>query len=154
MWLTLRKKCPYSELFWSAFSWIRTEYGKIRIISPYWVQMRENTDHNNSEYGHFSRSLTFLCFRMANKNFAYYYKDLNCWSGTLKSWNVHFHLALDWNNVAWPIWWLKQWIKPSKLNESIIAITNTSYVYLLRCVWVFCFLRVQKLNLSPTLALN
>ena len=23
--LTLRKKCPYSELFWSAFSCIRTE---------------------------------------------------------------------------------------------------------------------------------
>ena len=26
---SLRKKCPYSELFWSAFSRIRTEYGEI-----------------------------------------------------------------------------------------------------------------------------
>ena len=26
----LRKKCPYSELFWSTFSRIRTEYGGIR----------------------------------------------------------------------------------------------------------------------------
>ena len=43
----LRKKYPYSELFWSAFSRIRTEYS---------VEMRENTDQNNSEYGHFSRS--------------------------------------------------------------------------------------------------
>ena len=27
--ITLRKKCPYSELFWSAFSRIWTEYGEI-----------------------------------------------------------------------------------------------------------------------------
>ena len=50
--LPLRKKWPYSELFWSAISRIRTEYGEIRSISP--VQMRENADQNNSEYGHFS----------------------------------------------------------------------------------------------------
>ena len=24
---TLREKCPYSQLFWSVFSGIRTEYG-------------------------------------------------------------------------------------------------------------------------------
>ena len=30
----------------------------LRSISPYSVQMRENTDLNNSEYGHFSRSDT------------------------------------------------------------------------------------------------
>ena len=28
----LCKKCPYSELFWSKFSRIRTEYGEIRSI--------------------------------------------------------------------------------------------------------------------------
>ena len=28
--LTLGKKCPYLELFWSLFSRIRTEYGQIR----------------------------------------------------------------------------------------------------------------------------
>ena len=39
----LRKKCPYSDFFWSVFSRIRTEY-------------EENTDHKNSEYGHFLRS--------------------------------------------------------------------------------------------------
>ena len=52
---TLRKKCPYSELLWFVFSCIRTEYGKIRSISPYSVRMRENADQNNSKYGHFSR---------------------------------------------------------------------------------------------------
>ena len=54
--LLLRKKWPYSKLFWSVFSLIRTEYGEIRSISPYIVRMREIGDKNNSEYGHFSRS--------------------------------------------------------------------------------------------------
>ena len=52
----LRKTCPYSELLWSVFSRIWTEYGQIRSISLYSVQIRENTDQNNSENGHFSRS--------------------------------------------------------------------------------------------------
>ena len=52
-YLALREKCPYLELFWSAFSCVRTEYGEILCISPYSVQMLENTDQNNSEYGHF-----------------------------------------------------------------------------------------------------
>ena len=52
----LRKNSPYSKLIWSAFSRIRTEYGKILRISPYLVWMRENVDQNKSEYGHFLRS--------------------------------------------------------------------------------------------------
>ena len=39
---SLLEKCPYSELFWSAFSRIRTEYREIRSISPYSVRMLEN----------------------------------------------------------------------------------------------------------------
>ena len=50
---TLREKCPYSKFFWSVFSRIWTEYGE---ILPYSVQMRENKDQKNSEYGHFSCS--------------------------------------------------------------------------------------------------
>ena len=57
----LRNKCPYSELFWSAFSCIRIEYGEIRSISPYSVQMWEKADKNNSEYGHFWPSANFAC---------------------------------------------------------------------------------------------
>ena len=49
----LRKNCPYLELFWSVFSHIRTEYGEKPSISPFSIQIRENTDQNNSEYGHF-----------------------------------------------------------------------------------------------------
>ena len=42
----LRKNCPYSELFWSAFSGIRTQYGETRNIPPYSVQKRKNADQN------------------------------------------------------------------------------------------------------------
>ena len=45
----LCKRCPYSELFWSVFSRIKTEYREIIRISSYSVLMR------NPEYGHFSR---------------------------------------------------------------------------------------------------
>ena len=53
---SLRKKCLYSEFFWSAFPRIQTEYGEILRISPYSVQMLENMDQENSEYGHFLHS--------------------------------------------------------------------------------------------------
>ena len=47
-----------SEFFWSVFSRIRTEYGEILCISPYSTGILENTDHKNSEYWHFSRSVS------------------------------------------------------------------------------------------------
>ena len=55
-WLALRKNCPYSELFWSTFPHIRTEYGEIWSIYLYSIRMRENADQYNSEYGRFSSS--------------------------------------------------------------------------------------------------
>ena len=60
MSITLCENCPYSEFLWSVFSRIRTEYEETRIISPYSVRIRENTDQNNSEYGHFLRSVNNL----------------------------------------------------------------------------------------------
>ena len=56
-WQSLCEKSPYSELFWSAFSRIRTEYGEIIRISLYSSRMRQNVDQNNSENGHFLRSV-------------------------------------------------------------------------------------------------
>ena len=47
--ITLPEKCPYSELFWSVFSCVRTTYGQIR-------SMREYKDQNNL---HFSRSAKY-----------------------------------------------------------------------------------------------
>ena len=52
---SLREKCPYSELFWSVFSRIQTEYGELQSKSPYSVRMQEYTDQNNTEHGQFSR---------------------------------------------------------------------------------------------------
>ena len=42
---------------------ITERYGdtEIRSISPYSLQMRENADQNNSEYGHFLRSGNYAC---------------------------------------------------------------------------------------------
>ena len=57
LFLALRKKCPYSELFCLVFSRIRTEYRETRSISPYSLRMREKADQSNSEYAHFSRSV-------------------------------------------------------------------------------------------------
>ena len=53
---SLRKKCPYSEFFWTVFYRIHIEYGKIPSISPNSVRLRENADQKNSEYGHLLRS--------------------------------------------------------------------------------------------------
>ena len=40
-WQSLRKRCPYSELFWSVFSRIRTEYEpeelRIRTLFTHWM---------------------------------------------------------------------------------------------------------------------
>ena len=41
---SLRKKCPYSELFWSVFCRIRTEQGKILRISSHSVRMQKIQD--------------------------------------------------------------------------------------------------------------
>ena len=49
----LRKNCQYSEFFWSIFSRIPTEYGDLPSKSSNSVQMPENTEENNFEYGHF-----------------------------------------------------------------------------------------------------
>ena len=53
---TMPEKCPYSEFFWSVFSPIRTEHGKILSISLHSVRMLENKEQKNSKYGQFSRS--------------------------------------------------------------------------------------------------
>ena len=50
----LREKCPNTEILWSVFSRILTEYGDLRK-SPYSVQTRENTDYKKSLFAHFSR---------------------------------------------------------------------------------------------------
>ena len=55
----MSEKYPYLEFFWSVFSRIWTEYGELLRICQYSVKMRENMDHKNSKYGHFSRGVTY-----------------------------------------------------------------------------------------------
>ena len=87
--VTLRKESYYSELFWSVFSRIRTEYGEIWSIFPYSFRMPINTDQNNSEYGHagsimwktptrVEETLIKCKLRMHEKNFIPV-----CWAETL-----------------------------------------------------------------------
>ena len=64
-WLSLGKRCPYSELFWSAFFPHFPAFGlnagrysiSFRIQSEY-GKMQKDTDQNNSECGHPLRSVS------------------------------------------------------------------------------------------------
>ena len=42
--------CLNTELFWSVFSRIPTEYVDIRSISPYSVRIQKNTDQKKTPY--------------------------------------------------------------------------------------------------------
>ena len=59
---TPREKCPYSVFSWSLFSRVPTKYREILCISPYSLQMRESTDQENTEYGHFSCGVSYGFF--------------------------------------------------------------------------------------------
>ena len=50
--MTMRKKCLYSELFWSVFLALGLNAERYSVA----VQMWETVDQNNPEHGHFSRS--------------------------------------------------------------------------------------------------
>ena len=53
----LNKKSQDQNIFRAALRFIEEYYTS---VSPYSIRMRENTDQNNSEYGHFSRSESSL----------------------------------------------------------------------------------------------
>ena len=59
----LCKKFPYSEFSWSIFSCIWTEYREILCISPYSVQMLENMNQKNFEYGKVLRRAAVMCLQ-------------------------------------------------------------------------------------------
>ena len=50
IWISLCKKCPYSELFWSAFSRIRTEYGEILRIQSECGKIRTRITPNTDTF--------------------------------------------------------------------------------------------------------
>ena len=59
---SLRKNCPYLELFWSAFSRIGTDYREILSVLIQ-SECGKNAEQNNSEYGHF---YTVICLWIEN----------------------------------------------------------------------------------------
>ena len=65
LWLlcfaSLHEKCRYSEFFWSVFSRIWTEYWEIVRISPYSVEMRENTDQKTLNTDTFHELCVLTC---------------------------------------------------------------------------------------------
>ena len=68
---SLRGKCPYSELFYSTFSRIRTEYGEIQSISSYSALMRENADQKTPNTDTFCAvivSKSLVCFRQTSSS--------------------------------------------------------------------------------------
>ena len=77
---SLRGKCPYLELFWSSLSRIWNEYAETLRISPYSVRMRENEDQNNSEYGHFLRSVEWSCTSTTLSKIRIYLEFSPCYS--------------------------------------------------------------------------
>ena len=99
--LALREKCPYSELFWSAFFRIRTEYGEILRIKP------ENADQNKCGYGHVLRSVVDFRFSLVN---AFYCSSLqmNFWFVLV---SLHSGTVID--EKFGITWWL-QFTTPRK----------------------------------------
>ena len=70
------KRVQTRSFFWSVFSRIWTEYGEIRSISPYSVQMRENRDQKNFLFGHFLHSSNFKDFLQKDKSIDIHQKIL------------------------------------------------------------------------------
>ena len=102
---TLSKKCPYSELFRSAFFRIRTEFA----FFPH----SKNADQNNSEYGHFSRS------GIAQKSF--FMKKLQKKKNTLKKGMKSSSISWTWGlhkDVQREVQSSLKWIWKSKVIKS------------------------------------
>ena len=105
--VTLRGKCPYSYSgpYFPAFGLNTERYGE---ISPYLVQMRENTDQNNSEYWHFLRifsrdiyfrfktilELILYCFLIPIDSHEHLYFEFSC-VFPLKIYSIFFLFIAD-----------------------------------------------------------
>ena len=72
--------CSYSELFWSVFSHIWTEYGEIRPITLYSVGMPKNTDHktpNTDTFYAININQRFTWLPILSNNIKYFKNDCN-----------------------------------------------------------------------------
>ena len=92
----------------------------------------------------------FLCFCMANRNFTYYcrYSDKKLKCSFSSCIGMELCSTTNMTIEAFDKTMQAKWV------SCCHAITNTSCVYLLTCVWMCCYLKVQKFNISLILALN
>ena len=65
---TLRKRCPYLELFWSAFSRIRTEYGVSLQIQSKCGKIRTGITLNTDTFHVVEFIREFLVFEISFKD--------------------------------------------------------------------------------------
>ena len=137
---SLFKKCPCSELFWSAFSHIQTEYGKILRISPYSIPMRGNTDQNNSECGiSYAVNISTIKF---NLHFLRQTRTLTFWKEPSHIYSAFWVLPTSISMIL-QIWNLVREIltlrAPIPQNGRTHS-NNSSAVAdkLFECVWPFC----------------
>ena len=99
---TLRKKCPYSELFWSVFSRIRIEYGEIRSIQSEHRKIRTRKTPNLDI---FHAVPVFI----RRKQFTLYRNIFVCLRCTLKAVNhfcktLHFRFLIQLWMLLWLFW--------------------------------------------------
>ena len=92
----LRKKCSYSEFFWSVFAGIRTKYRDLLRKFPYSIPMRERTDQKKSEYTHFLRSI-----RIQNLSQLQIFLKLTSMKLNENQFPKHQFLKITINGVLW-----------------------------------------------------
>ena len=76
-WNPLRKKCSYSEIYWSGFSYIRTEYREISNISPYSVRTLENTDQKKFRTRKLFTQWPYFFFLLSVVDYTYLQKQIH-----------------------------------------------------------------------------
>ena len=157
IWLTLRKKCPYSESFWSAFFPDFSAFGlntERHGISPYSVQMQENvgkmwtriTSNTDIFYAVF-----FSVSDLFNRVMANYIIRKICWQWLFKTRKMkrkfsriaYFFGKLILKTPYIGYFWISRWtLLPLKNNEARLVhkmyVIYRSYWILPSIFWYLC----------------
>ena len=96
---SLHEKCPYSQLLWSAFSRIWTEYGEILLISNLRIfsPNEGNVDQNNSEYRQFFAVIISIHQNIYSVSVTDHPMSFKHWGG----FTISRELILKMNALSW-----------------------------------------------------
>ena len=103
-------------VFWSLFPHIRTEYWDTRSISPCPVQMRENTNRKNSEYGHFSGSAHYKTVARKTSKTLFLFQNRSLLQAKAQVW-INFFINFE-NSDAWQSKYL--FLYPRRRQEDVL----------------------------------